>query len=300
MRQMERSKAAKFAASVFYEGFNDFDIYIEDTAPGYAKIVASMFSRAMSSNISLDKVFPLGQRGDVIDAARIRKGSGNLRPAVYVVDGDLYMLAGEREVLPSNVVVLPRYCIENFMLDESAFVEIMDEEHCTLENKQLKQKLDFAGWIARSTDALSGLFKVFAAAHHLCSGIPTVSRGYGAVYSGTLGEVDLAKCNAIAQEIKDLLIQEKGAEAVASALEYVEEKVDSSKCFVRTYVSAKDFTLPLALLRMKAIAPTKIPHINLKLRIAKKCNVSSFDDVVRQISEIVSMPQIIPDQRPSA
>ena len=35
---LERRSSAKVAKSVFYEDFNDIDIYIEDTAPGYRKI----------------------------------------------------------------------------------------------------------------------------------------------------------------------------------------------------------------------------------------------------------------------
>ncbi|NWE37420.1 hypothetical protein, partial [Pseudomonas gingeri] len=66
---MERSAAAKYAASVFYEGFNDFDIYVEDTAPGYTKIFASILSRAISNNVTLEKIFALGERSNVLDAA---------------------------------------------------------------------------------------------------------------------------------------------------------------------------------------------------------------------------------------
>ncbi|MNJ82189.1 hypothetical protein D3C77_814130 [compost metagenome] len=45
---------------------------------------------------------------------------------------------------------------------------------------------------------------------------------------------------------------------------------------------------------MKSVVPTKMPHLSLKLRISRKCNVGPFADVVRKISEVVNMPQIVP------
>jgi hypothetical protein len=284
---MERSKAAKFATSVFYESFNDFDIYIEDTAPGYPKIIASIFSRAMDNNVALDRVFPLGQRGDVIKAARQRLMQ-NARPAAYLVDGDLYMLAGEREQLPSNVVVLPRYCIENFMLDELALVEVMDEEHPSMSHEDLRANFDYPGWLDRSTAGLKELFRFFAVAHHLKSGVQTVARTYSSVCAGGEGEIDLAKCNKIIEEIKEHLIAHYGAAAVEEALAYVDAKIEPEKCFVTTYVSAKDFSLPLVLLRMKSVVPIKASNINLKMRISRKCSVNPFLDVAQKISAVVS------------
>ncbi|WP_116886310.1 DUF4435 domain-containing protein [Pseudomonas syringae] len=286
---MERSKAAKFATSVFYEGYNDFDIYTEDTAPGYPKIIAAMFSRAMASTILLDKVFPLGQRNDVISAAKKRLLSGISRPAVYIVDGDLYLLAGEREALPNNVVVLPRYCIENFMLDELAMVEVLDEEHCSLPSEELKRQFDYAGWIERSTRPLASLFRAFAAAHYLRSSVSTVARGYGTVCSGASGDVDDAKCAAIEAQVLTELVSYHGELVVRQALEFVDSNVCSDKCFITTYVSAKDFTLPLVILKMKSVAPIKVLHISLKMRIARKCDVTPFSEVVKQIGTVVKL-----------
>ncbi len=284
---MERSAAAKFAASVFYEGFNDFDVYIEDTAKGYAKIFATILSRAMSDNVSLEKVFPLGARGNVVSAARARLTSSNARGAVYIVDGDLYLLAGERELLPPNVVILPRYCIENFLVDESTFISIMNEEHCSLSVEELARRFDYSGWLERSKESLVPLFRVFGAAHHLGAGVSTVARGYDSVYKGENGELNREKARKIELEVREYLIENYGLEEFERALEFVDEKVNRNNCFVSTYVSAKDFTLPLMIIRMRAITDCKANYISLKLRISNRCSVEPFSDVARQIREVV-------------
>ncbi|MDH0133548.1 DUF4435 domain-containing protein [Pseudomonas asiatica] len=286
---MERSKAAKYAASVFYETFNDFDIYTEDTAKGYPKIIASFLSTALGSTVALDRVFPLGQRGDVIKAAKTRPQKG--RRAAYIVDGDLYLLAGEREEIPDNVIVLPRYCIENFMLDEEAILDLMDEEHISKSRDSMQEGLDFTGWLTRSTASLKELFKYFAAAHHLKSGIPTVSRGYDSVYSGRNGEIDELKCKRVIDEIRTHLIEENGECKVRDALQYIEDKIDPDQCFITTYVSAKDFSLPLLILKFKTVCPTKTPHVNLKLRIAQKSSGTPFKEVATNLRRILNLKE---------
>lgn len=285
---MERSAAAKFAASVFYEGFNDFDVYIEDTAQGYAKIFATILSRAMSDTVSLEKVFPLGARVNVVSAAKARLVSSNTRGAVYIVDGDLYLLAGERDALPSNVVILPRYCIENFLVDESTFISIMNEEHCSLSADELARRFDYRGWLERSKESLMSLFRVFGAAHHLEAGVSTVARGYDSVYKGENGELNREKARQTELEVQEYLIAHYGQEAFERALEFVETRVNRDSCFVSTYVSAKDFTLPLMIIRMRAITDCKAKNINLKLRISNRCSVEPFSDVARQIREVVA------------
>ncbi|MBF8650703.1 DUF4435 domain-containing protein [Pseudomonas putida] len=285
---MERSKAAKFASSIFFEKFNDFDIYTEDTTPGYPKIVASFLSQALGSNVAIDKVFPLGQRGDVIKAARTRDHKG--RRAAYIVDGDLFLLAGEREQIPENVIVLPRYCIENYMLDEDAILDFMDNEHILESRENLEARLNLQSWIQRSADGLRELFRYFAAAHRLRSDTPTVARGYKAIYLGADGEIDIGKCKKIANEIRAYLIETKGSAALDKALNYVDKNIDPDKCFTSTYVSAKDFTLPLLIIKIKSICPTKIPYINLKLRIAKNCKNPQFLEIVDPLRKILRIP----------
>ncbi|NWC91497.1 MULTISPECIES: DUF4435 domain-containing protein [unclassified Pseudomonas] len=287
---MERSAAAKYAASVFYEGFNDFDIYVEDTAPGYTKIFASILSRAISNNVTLEKIFALGERSNVLDAANKRLSSDSERKAVYIVDGDLFLLAGEREPLPKNVIALPRYCIENFLIDESTLISIMDEEHCSITQDELARRFDYSGWISRSTPILTSLFRTFAAAHYLRAGIPTVARGYTSVYMGDNGELNIEKAKQTEQEVINLLTEKYGTREVNLALQHVDDKIEHDKCFITTYVSAKDFTLPLLMIRVRALTETKAKNINLKMRISKNCSLEPFSDVVNSIKIIIGTP----------
>ncbi|EMN5127890.1 DUF4435 domain-containing protein [Burkholderia contaminans] len=294
---LERSSAARYASSVFFERYNDFDVYIEDTAEGYDKIFATLLSRASQSHISLQRVFPLGPRPKVIAAAEseLEDKENRGRKSVFVVDGDLYLLCGEFEELPSNVVRLPRYCIENFLFDSSALHDILDDEDANREMEELQRAFDHDGWVTRSTPYLRELFVIFAIAHKLRSGIKTVKCGSSAVCGGDLADVDADKVAAIGNSIMSNLVQNYGQDAVDAMRLEVMGRIDAAHCFVSTYVSGKDFLLPLMIIRLRTLTKTKAPNLNLKLRFAKKCDVSALRDVVKAIGRIVERPDLYED-----
>lgn len=285
---LERNEAAKYAMTVFHESYNDFDIYIEDTAPGYPKIFASLLNRAMGDNVTIERVFPLGGRAAVINAAlRERSDGAARRPAVFLVDGDLYLLSGETQDLPDNVVVLPRYCVENFLIEESALALIMDDEVPVETIESLRQKLDYSGWLGRAQEPLRELFIVFAIAHKLQSGIKTVCRGHTSICADETGEINKDKVRDICAEITDQLNALFGPERISQARSEVEQAINESQCFVSTYVSAKDFSLPLLITRLRSITKTRAPNLNLKMRFSRACSTDPLREVAQAINRIV-------------
>ncbi|WP_337058660.1 DUF4435 domain-containing protein [Pseudomonas sp. USHLN015] len=290
---LTRSSAAKYATSVFFEDRNDLDIFIEDTAPGYSKIFANLLSRAMSSNISLERVYPLGSRNVVIEAAKKSISSPRNRDSVYIIDGDLYLLCGEQEELPPNVISLPRYCIENFLIEEEAIASIMDEENHDLDIQRLKDLFDYSSWLNNSKPALRELFIVFAIAHKLQSGIATVSRSYKAICLNEKGDIDNAKVKNICTDILTNLKQRFGEDSVIKTESEILAAIDNDDCFLKRYVSAKDFSLPLLTLRMKSITKSKAPNLSIKIRFSQRCDVSPVKSIVYRISKIIGRPEII-------
>ncbi|HBO3578061.1 TPA: DUF4435 domain-containing protein [Pseudomonas aeruginosa] len=286
---LERRNNAKYAASVFYEGYNDFDVYIEDTAEGYPKIFSFMLSRLLPATVSIERVFPLGDRGRVVSAAQREAAGGGSRSSAYIIDGDLYLLSGETAEIPSNVIVLPRYCIENFLIDENAFLQIMNEESAGLDLAALKNAFDFDGWVERSGPHLRDLFETFAVSHRLQSGIPTTSRGHSAICQGNSGEVDAAKVADIVQSISNQLNQNYGAQQVADIYEHVRQRINYDTCFLRTYVSGKDFLLPLLMVRMKRITSSKTANLFIKIRMARWCSLDPLGDFGSKLMQVLGI-----------
>ncbi|NIJ67652.1 DUF4435 domain-containing protein [Xanthomonas sp. 60] len=277
-----RNVAARYAEAIFHRNYNDVDVYIEDTADGYRKIFSTMLGRALSDQrVSIDRVFPLGGRSEVIAAAN-KEASAGSADSIFIVDGDLYLLTGE-EPPPDNVCVLPVYCIENFLIDEPAILQIMFEESPELSLEEIQDLYGYVNWRNESTSGLALLFHWFAVSHLLQSGLPTVSRAYKSVCKNQAGDVDYDKVNSIAYEIEGALRQRFGDTIVDEAWAKISSSVETRICFISKYVSAKDFTLPLLICRMRNVTGSKSSNLNIKVRLSGLCSV----DGLRAISDRV-------------
>lgn len=284
---LERSKAAKSAISVFFEEYNEIDVYVEDTAKGYEKLFARLLGRALTVHVALERVYPLGSRKEVLAEAEKLECSTDKRTSVFIVDGDLYLLAGERDVISKNVVVLPRYCIENFLFDESALLQIIDEENIDKDVKQLEAQFDFENWLSEASENLKELFVIFAVSHALESGIPTVSRGGKSICADNLGNICRAKVERTRVEIYEELCGQFGKVKVDEFIEFIERRIASDCCFTRTYVSGKDFIFPLLYARVRTVAGSDISKINFKHRLASNCDPEALFEIAAKVQDVL-------------
>ncbi|EMN4467927.1 DUF4435 domain-containing protein [Aeromonas hydrophila] len=289
---LTRSPAAKFAISKFYEDFNDIDIFIEDTAHGYTKIFSILLTRCLSKNISLDRVFPLGGRDKVIEAARKSLIKENSRSSAYIVDGDLYLLCGEPNELPPNVICLKKYCIENYLFDIEAITQVFFEENADSSYQEIYHAMSFDEWIKNNQHALKKLFIWFAVSHKLMSGIKTTSRGHSSICEH--GNVSPVKVDLICADIESKLTADFDKETVKKTYNSISDSVDGNICFVSHYVSAKDFLLPLFLIKAKSATGSKSSNLNIKIRLANICNTEEISKLVHSISVINNRPELLP------
>ncbi len=289
---LERGAPAKYAASVFYEDLNDFDVYVEDTADGYAKLFSILLGRALTSHVSVAKVFPLGERCKVLEAAERELKEEQKRKSVFIVDGDLFLLSGERGDLPRNTIRLPRYCIENFLIDGDAFIDLLDEECHNKERDTLEREFNFDGWLSASLNPLARIFTSFAVSHMLCTSVRTVANGSNSVCLNEMGDICSEKAERLASYIDKSTIEVSGINAAQGALEAVKNRINMNCCFVSTYVSGKDFLIPLLFARFRKVSKSKSSNILLKQRLARKCDVQPLLPVVRKMEEILSLSNL--------
>ncbi|WP_305419828.1 DUF4435 domain-containing protein [Photobacterium leiognathi] len=137
----ERRSSSKFAKSAFFEDYNEIDIYIEDTAEGYTKLFKHLFKRVFQNEYNIENVFPIGSRSNVIKKCEEQLLIKVERPSLFIVDGDLYQLKGEPKPIPKGTFVLPRYCIENILIDGNAIVDFIDEENIDKDKDELKKDI---------------------------------------------------------------------------------------------------------------------------------------------------------------
>jgi hypothetical protein len=269
---LERKSSALFAKSVFYEDVNDVDVYVEDTAEGYAKIYSIFLSRLLG--LSIGAVFPLGTRTKVTERCRDHNKNEGGRKSVFIVDGDLFLICGEKYDIPPDLVVLDSYCIENVLIDEGAFVDILDEEDSRT-SAELHDKFAYEEWRADTLPKIRKLFVTYAISFYLNGESTTVARPIKDFAKNDRGELSEEKIDNVCGEILMKLKEKHSEENLNDAFSLIESKLDNSACFIKKYVSAKNYTLPLLTTRARSVVRVPFRNYAIKLKLAKKCNLDN-------------------------
>ncbi|MFI8749240.1 DUF4435 domain-containing protein [Vreelandella lionensis] len=271
----ERSEAARSAKSVFFQEINDIDIYIEDTDIGYIKLFTIICSRVFENDYEVRKVFPLGNRDAVIRRHRTHVANG--RPSVYIIDHDLYMLAGDTVESGEGLFKLPFYCIENVLCDSEAIIEFLDHEEVVRKKDEISDRFNYEAWESLNIDLLFELFVEYALSFKLNPSCPTVSFKVSDVLSSNTGDVCHVKVRDRINEVKESTIAKVGESTYEDFKKEVEMMFTQSGFDKIDVISGKDYLFPLLKLRAKQAVDTKVSNINFKQRLARMCDISKLE-----------------------
>lgn len=273
---MERSLSARSAKSVFFEEYNDIDIFVEDTAFGYEKLFMELFSRVFLGIYKVSNVFPLGSRGAVIEEYEQNLAEIK-RPTLYVVDGDLHLI-NQNTQNRTGLYTLPYYCVENLLIDEEAILSLINEENAILSREALIEAFDYQGWVSKNSGLLTDLFIDYGVAFSSCPSIQTVAFDISNLVSSNSGDVDPQKIANRKREIVAAIVEKIGIDEYRRHRNRIESFASNNQNAFCTFVSAKDYILPLLLMRIRKLTSTRAPNINIKLRLALSCDLANIED----------------------
>lgn len=280
----ERNVIGNSAKSVFFEDVNDIDIYIEDTAPGYEKIFSLLFSRVFHGKYKLEKVFPLGGRGAVIERFESYKDSTSTRPSLFIIDGDLYILTGDLHENQTGLYKFPFYCVENILIDPDAVHSILDEEDPINPKDVLINKFNYSEWLESNEDCLFQLFLEYAVTFKINPTEQSVAYSVNNLVSNNSGCIDKNKLDKRIKSLREKAVEFVGEIEYEKAKEIVLNNLETNSFKKIDCISGKDYLLPLFTTRMKSVVKTKIPNINFKLRLAKVCDIEKIRESVLYVS----------------
>jgi hypothetical protein len=279
-----RGTAAKSASSLFYEEYNDVDIYIEDTAEGYRKIFKELLNKALGTKFKIEQVFPLGNREQVIEECRKNQTSDG-RKKVYIVDGDFHILNDSTAPSLNGLFVLPRYCVENYLFCENAICQTADEEECEMEIDQIKATIDFDSWLTENESLLLDLFIVYAICFKHIPHEQTVGYKVSKLCNSNSGVVNPEKVKARKDDLTVKLINHFGEERLNTEIEIIKERIKEKDKKLLRFVSGKDYLLPLLITRLQSFLRFPSNSIAVRLRLAKKANADELKEVENYIYE---------------
>ncbi|HHY0421083.1 TPA: DUF4435 domain-containing protein [Vibrio parahaemolyticus] len=278
-----RGEKAKFARATLTIDFNEIDVYIEDTKRGYQKLYIQLLSRIFQDEYCISDVHPLGPRKRVIQNC-IDKRDKLTRPSLYIVDGDLFLLKGEENELPQGVFRLPRYSIENILLDEDAILDYLDDENEVDLIEDIEKKLKFQNWVETNKEPLIRLFVHYSILQkNSIYGVKTIKHKVSTLTKDDSEFVDPELVELKIKECKDEIIKKIGEDLYNEQVLDVTRKVTTSDCELLTHVSGKDYIFPLIRRLFKNVLVKEFSTTNFVLRLAKRCDVEIISDCKESI-----------------
>jgi hypothetical protein len=152
-----RSADGLAALDVFYDEFNDVHFYVEDAEQ---ENLYELLLKEAFPGLTITRIFPLGGKEAVIQHARLNP-VGSMGPyGAHIVDKDFDDLLGTIVPFP-HLFYLDRYCIENYLIQSDAVVEIVVESNPRKKRTNIEGELDLQSTTARMLDELRPLFALF-------------------------------------------------------------------------------------------------------------------------------------------
>lgn len=283
---MERKSAAKSAISVLYEDVNDIDIYIEDTALGYKKVYREILRRIFKDEYKIEQVFPLGGSDKVIKECEKYQKIDDGRHKVFIIDGDFYLLnnnlhdriSEEHKDNLKGLFVLPRYCIENFFIEETLLVDIANEEDASDDKDEILRNLNFEEWM-KSNESLVDLFIIYSIVMVYLSTEQTIGYKVTDMCKDNTGVICELKNQNRITDLSNKLLGVLSQSELDYEIQKRKEIINGSNTKLLKFVSGKDYLLPLVKSRIRSKHKFQPDNISFKNRLSQRCDVSELNNI---------------------
>lgn len=272
---------AQRAVASFFVKWNDVDIFVEDTAKYAGTVYTQFIGRILDGRAKVSTIFPLGDKKTVIDACAADTAPGG-RNRIYLVDGDLDLIAAIPPASMPRLYTHTVYHLENYFICENALTRVLHEENPRLNEEEIRARLDFRCWIVEIHPLLY-LFRVFGLSKILDPSLPTVKTGIGAFT--TANKIDIDKVRAFCGDRVGNLERNFPTDVVEAAKKRIDDVVEK-KVRQQDLVSAREYLLP-CLRWWIASKGLQLPagKESLLFRLSKQSSLEPHQELVAAICE---------------
>lgn len=271
------SNSANQSIGLLYRELQDIEIYVEDQDS--EALYTKLLSRAVNNQVKIKKVIPLNGRANVVNCCKSYKGS---YPALFIIDGDLGLLCGQREQPHSRLFQHKMYCMENYLFCKSASAELLQNRSGRLLESEALELLEWDKFTSEVQGALLELFKIYAVSWKLSPEIPTVSRSYHKMcrqISRTRGSAPCAeKITKVIDEIKYSVLASCNEEEFQKVYSDVSEAIDKLDNPLYA-ISGKDYLLKALRDHLDYKGASYAYDDGFKFQLAKYCNTAPLNEL---------------------
>lgn len=278
---MKWPERARRSIAAFFIKWNDFDVFVEDTAKYTSTLYTSFVSRITGGQCKVDKVIPLGDRGKVIDAALADTATGGRR-RLYLIDGDLDIISGLPIAATERLFAHRVYHVENYFLCEDAYIQILHEENPRLSIEDIREKLGFSAWLVEVKPLLD-LFRVFGLTRILDPSLQTIGLRIGSF--SVDHKIDQGKIKAFCiARVSDLRAR-FSPQQFSAAVKQIDERVAVTHHYI-DLISAREFLLPTLKWWIESRGlKMSVHNESLLFRLSKACSLDRHTALVEAIQK---------------
>jgi hypothetical protein len=276
-----RSADGLAALDIFYSDFNEINFYVEDIDQ---ENLYEVLLRKLFPDVRIERIFPLGGKPAILRHARSSDNAGITSFRAYILDKDFDDFL-ENQVSHPNIFYLDRFCIENHILEEDAFVEVVIESQPKKRRQDVVRNLEISNMTDQIFSALRPLFICFACVQRFQLGLTNCGCAPETYcINGRLWEID----QQVFRSYIDTLVE---ASLVANLDPPIDDPISDER--LRDICSANNHSLicgkyVVAMLFHYIKSKYKLGNITFDsfvFRVAKSCSLVSLADLGRRISE---------------
>lgn len=270
--------------SLFFKYKNDVDIFIEDSND--EEFYKALLNNLFQGKKRIGKIISCGCKTRLLSACENDQIDRDRR-RVYVTDGDLDLIHDTNRNDLNYLYVLDRYCIENFIIEESGIYETL-HDCIILDKDEIEKKLGLNNWLKSISNPLIELFLHYSICHNQNMGLQTVKYSVGklCVQKRGITVLDFDKINDRIKYLRNEIVTKIGDDKYNESIYDLRQKWQCCVGTLLKIVSAKDYIIPLLEFRFKKLQGKETYNLKretLRMRLAKTADLEFLKSLRQQI-----------------
>ena len=256
----------------FFRPYNQVTFIVEDTDDEI--FYETLLGRVFAGKFEVAKVLGLGGKQEVIEEfdRSIREG---FTDEIFITDGDYDELLGIMAPDHPRFCRLHLYDIENYLVDLEAICDIAEEELPVARAASYRDTIEGDRWQSAAVDVLWPVVACEVALKKIGSGtkFQSVQRFL------SRGKPDKVKVTAYVEALS-----RTQPSRFRSALREVRADAGRARSARARWISGKRVWIPLVAAWLQVHTKHALSHDSLRIRLAKKCDIARFDDLVARVA----------------
>lgn len=289
MNRLQRSSESIIASLVLFSHEIELFVFVEDEdLLGKNEKFYLILLQRIFENTKL-KIKGLGGRNEVLKC-NTEYLKNPIYKALFIIDGDYDILHSSNKTLSPGLFRLNKYCIENYLIQEKAIVEILCENHSSMTIQDVSDKFNYKTWEQNICDATNELVVLYAICNKLgVKKIQTSKRNIKEYKPDEKGELSKDSVLSIQKKIKDALYESK-KEKVEAIEKTIRKTIEVNQLSPMDTLSGKAVLLPLIFRRSQNLINHICGDIDVfKQHLARKCDLLGLYPMKKYVQDMKSV-----------